>query len=137
MQTSSGAHSPRKWRDRTAVLAVIGAIATLAIPASTQAASKFTIVPHFPNHTPTANVGWKITLDVTKGKTKLSGSGKYEFEFSGTVVSRQPGKKFTGGLYKDTLKFPSTAVGEPLTLVVLITTKYGTQSVSWAVNTKQ
>jgi hypothetical protein len=137
VQASNRAHSPREWRGRTALLAVIGALATLAIPASTQAASKFTIVSHFPNHTPTANTGWKITLDVTKGKTKLSGSGKYEFEFSGTVVSRQPGKKFTNGLYKDTLTFPSSAVGEPLTLVVLITTKYGTESVSWSVNAKQ
>lgn len=111
------------------------ALAALAFPATALAAS-FTVKAHFPNHTPIANVKWWITLDVTKGKTKLSGSVKYQFLFDGSVVSTQPGKKFKHGYYRDGLTFTSPAVGQPLTLVVEVTTKYGTKDVKWAVTTQ-
>ncbi len=127
-------HRERLFR-RAAVVAV-PVLAVLALPASASAAT-FTVKPHFPNHTPIAGKKWPITLDVSKGKTKLSGSVKYEFEFGGSVVSHQPGKKFKAGVYKDQLTFPADAIGQPLTLVVLVTTKDGTKSVDWAVTTKQ
>ena len=98
---------------------------------------KFKVVAYFPNHTPIANKGWPITVDVTKGKTRLSGSVKYEFEYNGTVVSHQPGHTFKNGVYKDDLTFTSAGIGQPLTLVVEVTTKYGTEDVNWAVTTKK
>jgi hypothetical protein len=135
MHTSvrSSSHSP--WR-RTAPLALTMVVVALALPASALAAP-FKVVPHIQNHTPTANKKWPISLTVTKGATKLSGSVKYEFLFDGSVVSHQPGKKFTDGIYKDELLFPATAVGNRLTLRIIVTTKYGKQNVNWTVNTKK
>jgi hypothetical protein len=135
MDSSNHSRRPDHLRSRAAVAAVAG-VAALAFPASALAAT-FTVSAHFPNHTPIANKKWPISLEVTKGKTKLSGSVKYEFEFGGAVVSKQPGHKFTGGVYKDNLKFLPAGVGQPLTLVVLVTTKYGTKRIDWAVTTKQ
>jgi hypothetical protein len=124
----------RQWR-RWAPLAVVGL--ALVLPASALAAS-FKVVPHIQNHTPTANKKWPIALTVTKGSKKLSGSVKYEFLFAGSVVSHQAGKKFTDGIYKDELLFPSTAVGNQLTLRILVTVpKYGTQHVDWKVTAKK
>jgi hypothetical protein len=118
---------------KTAVLAFL---ATLAVPASALAAA-FKLTPHIANHTPTVNVKWPITVDVTKGRLKLNGSVKYEFLFQGSVVSQQPGHRFTRGVYKDTLLFPSDSLGQQLTLRISVKTKYGTEHLDWAVMSKQ
>jgi hypothetical protein len=129
-----------KPRVRAAVRAVarctvvICCLAVLA-PALASAAS-FSAVLHAPNHSPVENQKWWITVDVTHGSTKLSGDVNYEFLFSGTVVSHQPGHKFTKGLYKDDLIFPAEAVGKPLTLRIVVKTKYGTKYLNWNVTTK-
>lgn len=133
---TSSHHPPRKGR-RAALALFAATVAGCASPAAALAGGSFTVQAHFPNHTPIANKPWKITLDVSKGKTKLSGSVKYDFEFGSTVVSHQPGHAFKKGVYKDSLKFTSPAVGQPLTLVVLVTTKYGTKAIDWAVKTQQ
>jgi hypothetical protein len=135
MDSSNHPRRPDHLRRRTTVAAAAG-VAALAFPAAALAGT-FTVSAHFPNHTPVANKKWPIVLDVSKGKSKLSGSVKYEFELGPMVVSHQPGHKFTGGVYKDNLTFPSDAVGQGLTLVVLVTTKDGTKSIDWAVTTKQ
>lgn len=134
----AAAMSVPAWAARAGVVPVgaILAVAALA-PAASAAGATFTVKAHFPNHTPIAGKHWPVTLDVTKGATKLSGSVRYEFEFDGSVVSHQPGHRFTDGVYKDEMTFPADAVGQPLTLVVLVTTKDGTKSVDWAVKTKQ
>jgi hypothetical protein len=134
MHTSVRSSSHRRRRAVPLTLALV--VVALALPASALAAA-FKVVPHIHNHTPTANKKWPIALTVTKGSKKLSGSVKYEFLFDGSVVSHQAGKKFTDGIYKDELLFPSTAVGNPLTLRIIVTTKYGKQNVNWAVNTKK
>ena len=118
-------------------LALTGVLVALALPATALAAKRFTIRAHFPNHAPIAKQLWPIRLMVTKGTAKLSGSVRYEFEFNGTVVSKQPGHRFTRGLYRDKLLFPLKSVGEPLTLVVVVKTRYGTEDVDWAVKTRR
>lgn len=112
--------------------------ATLALPATALAATSFTIKPHIRNHTPIINKPWPITLDVTKGTIELSGSVRYEFLFAGMVVSRQPGHRFTKGVYKDTLKFTPPSLGEHLTLRIIVTVrKYGTEHLDWKVTPKR
>jgi hypothetical protein len=108
----------------------------VAVPAAASAAS-FSAVLHAPNHTPTMNQKWWITVDVTRGTTKLSGDVNYVFLFSGSIVSHQPGHKFSKGVYKDDLIFPAAAVGKPLTLRIVVKTKYGTKNLNWNVTTKQ
>jgi hypothetical protein len=116
--------------------AVLALLVTLALPASAFAAA-FKLTPHIANHTPTINVKWPITVDVTKGRLKLSGSVKYEFLFQGSVVSHQPGRKFTRGVYRDTLLFPSESLSQMLTLRIIVKTKYGTEHLDWAVQSQQ
>ncbi|HUY58914.1 MAG TPA: hypothetical protein VMV16_04330 [Solirubrobacteraceae bacterium] len=111
-------------------------LVTLALPASALAAA-FKLTPHIANHTPTVNVKWPITVDVTKGKKKLNGSVKYQFLFQGSVVSHQPGHRFTRGVYRDTLLFPSDSLGQQLTLRIIVTTRYGTEHLDWAVKSRQ
>jgi hypothetical protein len=110
-------------------------VLALVVPASASAAA-FTAHLKAPNHTPTANKLWPITVTATRGQTKLSGSVNYEFLYDGSVVSHQAGHSFKGGVYHDTLKFPSDAVGYPLTLRVIVKTRYGTVDLDWAVKTK-
>ncbi len=117
-------------------LVLLALLVALALPASALAAA-FKLTPHIANHTPTVNVKWPITVDVTKGKLKLNGSVKYEFLFQGSVVSHQPGHGFTRGVYKDTLLFPPDSLGQQLTLRIIVKTKYGTEHLDWAVMSKQ
>jgi len=115
---------------------VLALLVTLALPASALAAA-FKLTPHIANHTPIINVKWPITVDVTKGRLKLNGSVRYEFLFQGSVVSHQPGHKFTRGVYRDTLLFPSESLGQKLTLRIIVKTKYGTEHLNWAVQSRQ
>lgn len=96
------------------------------------AAVSFSAVLHAPNHRPVMNKPWRITVVVTMGRQKLSGNVNYRFLYPGLgVVGRQPGHKFTGGVFNDTLTFPAASVGKTLTLQVVVTTRYGTRTLSW------
>lgn len=121
---------------RRAVALALLTVVLLTLPASASATA-FKAVLHAPNHTPTVNTKWWITVDVTRGTTKLSGSVRYEFVFDGQTVSNQPGHGFTGGVYKDSLVFPSSAIGMKLTLRTIVKTKYGTVTLPWTVDTKK
>jgi hypothetical protein len=134
MQTSLEKSHAR--RPRHLPVFALALIVALALPASALAGT-FTLTKHIPNHTPTVNKPWPITILVTKGKAKLSGSVRYEFLFDGSVVSHQPGHKFRNGVYRDTMLFPSKSVGEPLTLRILVTTKYGTEHIDWKVTAQK
>jgi hypothetical protein len=113
-------------------------VVAVTLPAAAQAAS-FKITPHIPNHTPIVNQKWPVELTVTAGKKRLSGSVKYEFLFEGSVVSHQPGHKFTRGIYRDAMVFPSQSLGQPLTVRMLVTVPayHRTEHIDWAVKTKQ
>jgi hypothetical protein len=111
-------------------------VALLALPAVASAAP-FTAMLNAPNHTPKVNAKWRITVDVTRGSQKLAGSVRYEFLFAGQVVSHQSGHKFSGGVYRDALVFPASAVGMTLTLDTIVKTKYGTVKLPWTITTKR
>ena len=132
----------RSLRSRLVALALSTALAlasaALALPATaTSSTARFTLTPHIANHTPIINKKWPITIDVTRGKARLSGSVRYEFLFAGTDVSNKPGHKFKDGVFKDTMLYPTKSLGEPLTLRILVTTKYGTEHIDWAVQSKR
>jgi hypothetical protein len=119
---------------RTLALSLVVA---LALPAAAQAAS-FKITPHIRNHTPIVNQKWPVELTVTAGKKRLSGSVRYEFLFYGSVVSHQPGHRFTHGIYRDTMVFPAKSLGQPLTLRILVTVPsyHRTEHIDWKLQTK-
>ncbi len=120
---------------RLASLLAVGFALALMIPASASAAA-FTAHLSAPNHTPIMNKKWPITVTATRGSTKLSGTVSYQFVSYGTVEANKPGGSFTKGVFHDTLVFPAEAVGHPLTLRVVVKTKYGTVDINWAVTTK-
>lgn len=124
----------RRGRIRAAITTIV-LIALLAIPA-VALASSFSVHATFPKSQPVAGKPWPIELKVTKGKTKLSGSVKYKFVIPGVYSTTRKGHKFKNGMYKDKLTFPSSSVGITIDLHVLVTTKYGTESVVHKVTTK-
>ena len=119
-------------------LLVVGVIAALAValPASASAAA-FTAHVKFPNHTPIAGKKWPITVTATRGRSKLSGTVSYKFYSQGTFEKAERGVSLRNGVAHDTLLFPGLAVGHPLTLQVVVKTKYGTDNINWSVTTKQ
>ncbi|MFZ0091368.1 MAG: hypothetical protein WAL63_17800 [Solirubrobacteraceae bacterium] len=122
-------------RGRTSLLAA-GAVLMLAIPASASAAA-FSAHLKAPNHTPTANRKWPITVTATRGNAELSGNVKYQFLFQGQSVASRPGHTFTHGVFRDTLVFPGASIGHTLTLRVIVSTRYGTADLNWAVTTRR
>jgi hypothetical protein len=130
-------HRPlRRLRRRLRPVA-LGLFAALALPASALAAS-FKIKLHIANHAPVVNKRWPIELTITRGEQKLSGTVRYDWMFDGAVVRTQPlhgSFKFKRGVYRDQLVFPTTSLGEPLTLRFLVTTRYGTEHADWKLQT--
>ena len=120
---------------RSAPLVIAGLVLALAVPAVASAAA-FSAQLTAPNHTPTANKKWPITVTVTRGRTKLSGSVRYQFLFHGQVEASRPGHAFSRGVYHDTLLFPGEEIGHVLSLRVIVTTKYGTVELPWWIKTR-
>jgi hypothetical protein len=116
-------------------LALIATALALARPSSASAAA-FSARLSAPRHSPTAGKAWVITVTATHGRTKLSGSVRYQFLFQGEVVSTQPGHSFTRGVYRDKLLFTGDAVGHALTLRVVVRTSLGTVNLNWAVQAR-
>ena len=120
---------------RCAALVIAGLVMALAVPAGASAAG-FSAKLTAPNHTPTANKKWPITVTVTRGRTKLSGRVRYQFLFQGQVEASRPGHAFSRGVYHDSLLFPGEAIGHVLSLHVIVTTKYGTIALPWWIKTR-
>jgi hypothetical protein len=120
---------------RFTALVIAGLVLALAVPAAASAAA-FSAKLTAPNHTPTANKRWPITVTVTRGRTKLSGSVRYQFLFEGQLEASRPGHAFTGGVFHDSLLFPGEAIGHVLSLHVIVKTKYGTVELPWWIKTR-
>ena len=126
----------RRLHRQGSLVLVAGALGlALVIPASASAAA-FTARLKAPNHTPTMNKKWWITVTATRGRAKLSGKVSYRFVTSAGTFSR-PGHGFKHGVYRDWLLFPAAAVGHKLTLRVVVSTRYGTVDLNWAVTPRR
>lgn len=126
-------HTRSRWR----VLALLAtALVLVLVVAASASAAAFTARLQAPNHTPTAGQKWPITVTVTRGGAKLSGSVSYQFLFAGQVVSNQPGHSFTRGVFHDKLLFPARSVGFALTLRVIVKTRYGKVLLPWAIKVR-
>ena len=121
---------------RSGSVVLVGLAVALALPALASAAP-FTARLKAANHQPVANKKWPITVTVTRGRAKLSGSVRYEFLFNGAVEAHRPGHSFKHGVYHDSLLFPSEAVGYTLSLRVIVTTRYGTVQLPWWIKARR
>jgi hypothetical protein len=91
---------------------------------------------HGANHAPTVGTHWAYTVHATAASGKpLSGKVDTEFAFAGTVVGHEapPVHRLKNGVLHDTIKFPSSAIGHPITLVTVIRTSAGSVALGWPV----
>jgi hypothetical protein len=91
---------------------------------------------HGANHSPTVGKHWAYSVHATSVHGKpLSGTVETEFAFAGTVVGREkpPVHRLKNGVLHDTISFPSSAVGHPITLVTVIRTGVGSVALGWPV----
>ncbi|MBV8999066.1 MAG: hypothetical protein JO304_08410 [Solirubrobacterales bacterium] len=65
----------------------------------------------------------------------LSGTVTTDFAFAGTVVGHEspPIHKLKHGVLHDTIEFPSSSIGHPITLVTVIHTTAGSVALGWPV----
>jgi len=123
-----------------AVLAVAFAAPSAAATKELRASSGPLTVTETPpaTHTPKANTNVWITVTAKLGgKPATKASAYYQFLYGGTVVSTQyvrNNKHFTfNGRFRDNLVFPGSAVGQPLTLRVIVKVGSRTVHLDWAI----
>jgi hypothetical protein len=91
---------------------------------------------HGANHAPTVGKHWVYTVHATTASGKpLSGRVETDFAFAGTVVGHEspPIHRLKDGVLHDTITFPSSAIGHPITLVTVIHTNAGSVALGWPV----
>jgi hypothetical protein len=107
--------------------------ATTAAPAT---ASALVARLQAPGHRPKAGGHWPITVTLTWQGRPARGHISYAFLLGGQVVSRQQvgGEPATfTGTFHDDIRWPSSAVGYPLTFRVIVTSPYGTRKLDYPV----
>jgi hypothetical protein len=120
---------------------MVGLTAAAALgPAPAVANSRIHVTMTAENHHPVVNKNWTYSVKVTTaaGK-KLSGTETTNYLYGGTVVGTEKpvNVRFKDGYYRNTIQFPSDAVGQPLTVDVVVHTKDGSGSATWSITVKQ
>lgn len=87
---------------------------------------------HASTHKPKANRPWPLHLTVTRGGAPVKATVEYEYLFGGQVVAHRSHYIFTGH-FSDVFRWPSTAVGYPLTFRAVITAKGATINLDYPV----
>ncbi len=87
---------------------------------------------HASTHTPTVNRPWPLHFTVTHGGALVKATVEYEYMFGGQVVAHRSHYTFTGH-FSDVFRWPSTAVGYPLTFRAVIVSKGATINLDYPV----
>ena len=82
--------------------------------------ASLTAVLHAGTHQPKVEAPWPIRITATLGGAPAKATVVYEYLFSGQVVAHRSHYTFTGQ-FSDTLKWPASAVGYPLTFRAVVT----------------
>lgn len=91
------------------------------------------------NHAPTVNRPWLYSVHVTDAHGRpLSGIVDIQFAFGGQVVGRDtpPSHPITHGTWRDTLKFPASAIGAPLSFRAVVHTRAGSITLGWPITVR-
>jgi hypothetical protein len=83
-------------------------------------------------HQPRVNRPWPLHLTATSGGQPAHAAVDYEFVFGGQVVAHRSHYTFVGH-FSDTLLWPSSAVGYPLTFRAAMTANGATINLDYAV----
>jgi hypothetical protein len=89
-----------------------------------------------PDHSPVAGKLWPYSVKVTDASGKpLAGTVDTEFTFAGQVVGREspPTHRLVNGMLHDMVTFPPQSVGEPVSLQVVVHTRFGSVTLDWPV----
>jgi hypothetical protein len=92
------------------------------------------------DHAPVANKAWPYTVLVTDASGHpLDGSVRIQFTFAGSVVGTDspPVHPVKHGIWRDSLTYPTSAVGQPLTFQAVVTTSAGSVTLNWPVNVRR
>ena len=87
---------------------------------------------HAATHEPMVGRPWPIHFTVTRGGQATTASVSYEYLFTGQVVAHRSHYTFTGH-FSDVFKWPSTAVGYPLTFRAVIVSNGATIDLDYQV----
>jgi hypothetical protein len=133
---AAGVHKDRLLRHAMPALLVLGISLGGASPvmAGTVRGSNagITAALHAGTHHPTVNRPWPIQFTVTRAGRAVKASVSYEYLFGGQVVAHRSHYTFTGH-FADVFKWPSSAVGEPLTFRAVIVSAKATIDLDYAV----
>ena len=110
----------------------------VVIPASASASARRSIRVTIKgqNHHPVVNKKWRYSVTVRSASgQKLSGTETTHYLFNGVVVGTEKpvNVRFKNGYYADTIEFPPAAVGHPLSVWVVVSTKDGSGSAAWSI----
>lgn len=83
-------------------------------------------------HAPKVEQPWPLHFTVTRGGRPVRASVSYEYLFGGQVVARRSHYTFDGH-FSDVFKWPSTAVGYPLTFRAVIVSEGATINLEYPV----
>jgi hypothetical protein len=92
------------------------------------------------NHAPKVGKSWRYSVTLTDAAGHpVSGTVDIEFVFGEQVVGRDtpPTHPVRNGHWTDTLKFPTDAVGEPLTFQAVVHTGVGSITLDWPITVQR
>jgi hypothetical protein len=88
------------------------------------------------SHSPKIKVKWEYFVEAKDSNGQpLAGKVLTEFVFGGQVVGKEspPYHNLAGGKLADKITFPPQSLNVPLTVQVVVTTKYGPLTLDWPV----
>jgi hypothetical protein len=92
------------------------------------------------NHAPTVGKKWTFSVTVTNASGQpLNGTVDIEFLFAGQIVGRDtpPTHPVKDGRWRELLRFPPAAVGQPLTFQAVVHTSAGSITLDWPIKVKK
>jgi hypothetical protein len=92
------------------------------------------------DHAPVVKRAWAYSIVATDASGHpLTGTVEVQFVYGGQVVGRDrpPTHQLTNGRWHDNLRFPSAALGIPLTFQTVVRTPAGTATLNWPVKVRQ
>lgn len=84
------------------------------------AAQDVSATMHVSGHRPKVDAAWPISFAVTRAGKPAKAEVRYQYLFAGQVVARRSHYRFKGA-FRDVFKWPSSAVGYPLTFRAVVT----------------
>lgn len=87
-------------------------------------------------HTPKVDQGWPISVAVTSGGRAAHASIGYEYLYAGAVVAHRSHYVFVGR-FTDTLNWPASAVGYPLTFRAVVAAEGATIDLDYPVQVRR